>query len=391
MHILVMGYSYDAAYATPEQLLRRYDTLTSWCESLLAAGVEQVTVLQRYAHDAELERHGVRYLFRADGGRPMPRAWVPLGRINREAAALRPDLVHVNGLLFPAATLTLRHMLPHGAALVVQDHANVLDGSRGRLSMRARARRIIERRGLGTADAFMFTVADQARPWRAAGVIGPRQRVYELLESSRSVRRLPRDEARARTGLRGDPAMLWVGRLIANKDPLTVLAGFERALPQLPNARLSMCFPIDDLLPEIRARLASAPALAERVDLLGEQPFEEIVALLSAADLFVLGSHREGSGYALLEAVACGAVPVVTDIPSFRAITAGGTLGRLWPPGDTDALAQALIELSQCDLEPIRATMADFFERELSWSAIGSRAVAIYREVLARRSGRFRE
>ena len=38
----------------------------------------------------------------------------------------------------------------------------------------------------------------------------------------------------------------------------------------------------------------------------------------SAADLFVVGSHHQGSGYALMEACACGAVPVVTAIPTFR-------------------------------------------------------------------------
>ena len=37
--------------------------------------------------------------------------------------------------------------------------------------------------------------------------------------------------------------------------------------------------------------------------------------LMRAADIFTLGSHREGSGYALTEALACGLPPVVTDIP----------------------------------------------------------------------------
>ena len=36
--------------------------------------------------------------------------------------------------------------------------------------------------------------------------------------------------------------ILWVGRLTTNKDPLTVLDGLERALPQLPGARALMVF-----------------------------------------------------------------------------------------------------------------------------------------------------
>ena len=52
---------------------------------------------------------------------------------------------------------------------------------------------------------------------------------------------------------------------------------------------------------------------------------------MRAADLFVLGSHREGSGYSLIEALACGLPPIVTDIPSFRSLTGAGVVGALWP------------------------------------------------------------
>ena len=45
---------------------------------------------------------------------------------------------------------------------------------------------------------------------------------------------------------------------------------------------------------------------------------------MQAADLFVLGSHREGSGYSLIEALACGLPPVVTDIHAFRTLTGCG-------------------------------------------------------------------
>ena len=57
--------------------------------------------------------------------------------------------------------------------------------------------------------------------------------------------------------------------------------------------------------------------------------------------MFVSGSHSEGSGYALIEAMSAGVVPVVTDIPSFRAIA--GDCGARWPPGDAGAFADALL------------------------------------------------
>jgi glycosyltransferase involved in cell wall biosynthesis len=385
MHILLLSYFYDTGYPTLDALLERYESTTGWAESLLAAEAGQVTVLQRYHHDAELARNGVRYLFRADGRRPRPRPWASMRRIHRVAAGLRPDIAHVQGLLFPWQVRLLRRALPRGSAIVAQDHSGVFFERGNPTSLSARLRRAWYRAGLVAADGFLFSVREQAESWRAAGAIAASQPVYEVLESSRRLRPMPRAHARAASGLHGNPAVLWVGRLNANKDPLTVLAGFERALPLLPQARLAMTYLTDDMLPEVRARLAASPALAERVDLLGCLPYDRMAALLSAADLFVLGSHRESSGYALIEAIACGAVPVVTDIPSFRAITAGGRLGRLWPPGDARALSEALVALGRADLGPVRAAMAEHFERELSWGAVGRSALAIYREVLERR------
>ena len=114
-------------------------------------------------------------------------------------------------------------------------------------------------------------------------------------------------------------------------------------------------------------------------------PQEELPAYYSAADIFVLGSHHEGSGYALIEACACGAVPVVTRIPAFRAIVGDGARGALWPPGDAIGLANALLQTANRDLAGLRAGLAVHFANELSWTAVGRRALDIYAEVRARR------
>jgi len=384
MHVAVLSYFYDSDYATVDALLDRYLSLTGWAESLLAAGAERVTVLQRFSRDVDLRRNGVEYLLRAGNDLPTRSGRDPR-RLHRAVKTLRPDVAHVNGLMFPLQTWLLRRTLPRESALIVQDHGGAPPATRSAV---ARLRYPIRRAGLRAADGFMFTTAEQAQPWHAAGLIGPDQPVYGVVEAGRPVRPLPRAEARAASGVCGDPAMLWVGHLDANKDPLTVLAGFERALPHLPGARLTMVYVSDELLPAVRARLAAAPALAERVDLRGRVLYDLVAAYYSAADIFVLGSHREGSGYALIEALTCGAVPVVTDIPSFRALTAGARgmpYGVLWPPGDADALAAALVEVARSDLAPLRAELVAYAARELSWDAIGRKALAAYRDLLARR------
>ena len=81
-----------------------------------------------------------------------------------------------------------------------------------------------------------------------------------------------------------------------------------------------MVFGDDTLLGSVEHRVRDFEILGTAVTLHGRVAHDEIPNFYSAADIFVSGSHSEGSGYALIEAMSAGVVPVVTDIPSFRAI-----------------------------------------------------------------------
>jgi glycosyltransferase involved in cell wall biosynthesis len=257
---------------------------------------------------------------------------------------------------------------------VVQDHASGPPPSRA-------AARAVRRWGFQGVDAFLFTAAELADSWRAADVIRRGQPVHEVLEASTTIRPIDQVAARAASGIGGSPALLWVGRLNANKDPMTVIAGFDRFLGRYSDASLTMVFGSDELLPDVQARLSTSAALGRRVRLVGYVEPARLPAYYSAADIFVLGSHHEGSGYALIEACACGAVPVVTSIPAFRAISGGGAHGVLWTPGDPAGLADALLETAGRDLAALRVDVMRRFSKELSWHAVGRRALEIYEAV----------
>ena len=100
---------------------------------------------------------------------------------------------------------------------------------------------------------------------------------------------------------------------------------------------------------------------------------------MRAADLFVLGSHREGGSFALIEALATGLTPVVTDIPSSRTLTGDGAVGPLWPCGDWRELAAALQRVPAP-----RAHVRAHFDAHLSSSAIGRKLYAAYGRLIAR-------
>jgi glycosyltransferase involved in cell wall biosynthesis len=266
------------------------------------------------------------------------------------------------------------------SALVAQNHAG--GGGVGR----APALRLLWRAARRSVDGFLFAAEEHASAWRNAGVVAPRQPSYVVMPSSTDFRPVPRAEARRATGVSGAPAVLWVGRLDANKDPLTVLDGFERALPSLEGATLTMIYGTDELLHDVRRRIDSSPGLRGRVRLVGKVPHEQLPSFFSAADIFTVGSHHEGSGYSLMEACACGAVPVVTDIPTFRVLTAAGSLGALWSAGDAFGCSRALAELGRSDLSARRQHVTAHFARALSWQTIGRRALEIYSQVLQKRA-----
>lgn len=383
MRIVQANAVYDRSLKTPDALLGAYHSLTEWSNALTAAGAT-VSVVQRYHSNATVERDGVTYQFVRDGGVP----WLSTGAAPKEfidaVNAQQADVIHVNGLIFPGVIAALRESVGQRVAIVAQHHGGEFP-IRGSGLVGAWQRRGW-RRGLAFADAVSFTAKDQAHPWQDAGILAG-QRVLEIIEAGTTMSAAPRERARAIVGVDGDPLILWVGRLTTNKDPLTVIDGVERCAASAQGTRLVMAFADDTLLPEVEARVRQSAPLAGKVTLAGRVERAELPNYYGAADLYVSGSHSEGSGYALLEAMAAGLIPVVTDIPSFRVIA--GDAGRLWPAGDADALARSLAEAWNGDRARQRAAVRQQFERQLSWPAIASRTVSEYQSLLAStRAGR---
>lgn len=378
LRLVLLNAVYEAAFRNPEALLARYTTLTGWARAVRDAGAD-VTIVQRFSRDAHFVHDEVPYVFVRDEGPPFPGPMWTSPALAARVTALEPQVTHVNGLMFPALVTAVRSAWPQ-QVIVAQDHAGCVPPRGGWLT--GRWRRRIWQSGFDATDACSFTGATQATPWREAGLLAA-QPVLDIVESSTTLSRLPRDEARRATGVFGAPAILWLGRLDENKDPLTVLDGIERVAASHSGVRMWMIYQSGALEATVQTRIARSHVLAERVAAVGAVPYPRVASYLSAADLFVSGSHREGSGYALIEAMACGAVPVVTDIPPFRAIAAD--CGLYWPVGVAAACATAITEAAALDLNAWRDRATSRFSSHLSWQAIGERTVSLYAELHARR------
>lgn len=365
MHVAHINFLQAPANLTHDELLAQWHSLVDIAELVATAGT-RVSVIQAAARNDRLTRNGIDYHFiDVRGLAPSAR-----GRhIARLLANVKADVLHVNGLDFAGEVLAVSKCLPQ-LPILVQDHAS----RPPRWWRRPRWRRCY-----ATVSAVVFTALQQARPFNAAGLFGPQLRLFAIPESSSRFTTGSRIHARAETGLYGDPCVLWVGHLSAGKDPLTVLDGIAQAVSKLPDLQLWCAFGSAPLLQEVQRRIDSDAQLAKRVHLLGKVTHTEVEALMQSADIFVSGSHAEGSGYALLEALACGVVPVVTDIPSFRALTGNGSVGRLWPRSDALRLAEALVDVAsnRTSQQQVRA----HFDATLSFEAVGRRWADAYAQI----------
>jgi glycosyltransferase involved in cell wall biosynthesis len=385
LRVYFFNYWYQPDMASLADVLATYYTLARWAQAVSVGGAE-VTVFQRFGREERLVQDGVNYVLVKDIWNPQLNKWQIPWSLHRavrsqcfeSSPAAGPVVIHFNGLLFPLQLWVLRAMLPRRVPIVVQHHAE--KPARG-------LRRQLQKRCLRVADGFFFSARELALPWIGDGLILGRQPVYELMEGSTDFCRQERSRARAETGITGDPVVLWVGRLIGLKDPLTVLSGFEHVLQQVPNARLHMVYTDDDLLPEVRSRVAGSSSLSASVTLWGSVPHARLEFFFNSADYFVLGSHYEGSGYALAEALACGVVPVVTDISSFRVLTDGGRIGACWMPGDASAFAAAFLRVLSQPIAPLSDHAVGFFRDHFSFSAIARKAIDAYHELALRRAG----
>ena len=150
-----------------------------------------------------------------------------------------------------------------------------------------------------------------------------------------------------RLALGSDPGrvvIITIGRLVLEKGYAELLAAMRYVDAELwiVGERLG-----SDHARGVEQALATVDAnadLAGKIRLLGRR--EDVPALLRAADIFVLASHREGMPRSIIEAMMTGLPVVATDIRGSREEVIHGETGLLVPVRDENALSDALVRLA---------------------------------------------
>jgi glycosyltransferase involved in cell wall biosynthesis len=234
----------------------------------------------------------------------------------------------IDGLALPAFA-DLRDRLPRPWIALVH-HPLALESGLPAERVEALAR--IERRLLSSAGRVIVTSPHTASDVAAYHV--PEARIGVVLPGTE-----PAPVARGSGG--PGLALLCVASLTPRKGHLVLLEALGRLVDL--DWRLT-CVGSAERDPACAHAIRDAIralGLGRRIRLVGEHEEAALAPFYDAADLFVLASHHEGYGMVLADALARG-LPVVSTAAGAIPDTVPASAGLLVPPGDAEALANAL-------------------------------------------------
>lgn len=176
-----------------------------------------------------------------------------------------------------------------------------------------------------------------------------RRMVHHIDNPVDTVRFAPLDAAgiaaaRRRVGLApAERAIGIVGRLVPLKGQHVLLDAFARASAWTAATDVRLVIAGDGPSRADLETRAAAHGITSRVTFLGDVSDPEIV--MNACDIAVYPSTHGIIGLTALEAMACGAALIASDLPGTTEFVTHGHTALLVPPADVDALARALVTL----------------------------------------------
>ncbi|MGH9937663.1 MAG: glycosyltransferase family 4 protein, partial [Blastocatellia bacterium] len=177
------------------------------------------------------------------------------------------------------------------------------------------------------------------------------------------------------------PYLLYVGTIEPRKNLLTLLRAYDELLRTTPRRpQLVLCGGRGWLCDEV-FKLVEDLRLQDQVRFTGYVEDADLPALYSAAEAFVYPSLYEGFGLPPLEAMACGAPVITSDVSSLPEVI--GEAGLTHAPNDARALTAAMAKLLGDE------TTREYFRRaglkqasNFSWERAARETQSVYDELL---------
>jgi glycosyltransferase involved in cell wall biosynthesis len=265
--------------------------------------------------------------------------------LRQRLATTPPHLTIVNGFPKPAAPATALYDRARRRAMVVHSSPEAIRFFE-RATPGMHASFVASK--LRQADGLVF-VADAVRDaWVARADLDPERTVtiHNCVDDARVATAEASDPADVRRAIGVPPeafAIVCVGTVDRRKgqsiliDAVRNLSSHDR-----PVHLLLVGLADSDEAHRLRA-LVSASGLDGSVRFLGVR--SDAVEIVRAADLLVLPSYAEALSLSVLEAMAVGTPAIATEVGGTAELIDDGVSGITVPPGDADALEQAIATL----------------------------------------------
>ena len=301
------------------------------------------------------------------------RLWTHLG-LAREMRRRPPEVLlvpaHVVPLIHPAGTVVTVHDV--GYRFFPRQHTLLsrlyLDAST-RYSCRA-AQRVV-------ADSEA-TARDLAREYGIPP--GKITVVYPGLDPTFGRAGAPAQDAVRRRYLLPRPFVLYVGTIQPRKNLVRLVEAWARLPSSWASVDLVLAGQSGWLAAEVYRRVRQL-GLEGRVRFPGYVAQEDLPALFSAAECFVMPSLYEGFGLPVLEAMACGTPVVCSHASSLPEVAGDGALTVA--PDDADALAAAMRRvLVDGSLRDALRARGLAWAKRFTWEETARRTAEVYRSVL---------
>jgi D-inositol-3-phosphate glycosyltransferase len=196
-------------------------------------------------------------------------------------------------------------------------------------------------------------------------------------------------EAKAQLGLDGRVVVLFVGRLQPLKQPDAALRAIAELAARNPELRRRLLLVVvggpsgrGGVQPESLSRLAADLGLAGALRLEGTVPHDSLPPYYRAADAVLIPSRSESFGLVAIEASACEAPVVASDVGGLRVAVRDGVTGLLVPSFEPAAYADALSRvLTDASVARAMGTAGSQFARRFDWRRASIDLLAIYEEL----------
>ena len=186
----------------------------------------------------------------------------------------------------------------------------------------------------------------------------------------------------------GPNRLIYVGRLVEKKGVATLVTAIHLLKNDFPELRLTI---VGDG-PEKPAleKLVADFGVNAQIDFAGSQPNENVPQYYQSAGIAVVPSivaadgDQEGLGLVAVEALGCGCVTIVSDLPALRDVVSDGENGLVFRATDATDLSEKIRHLltNTALFERLGSAGRQSVVNRFDWKQVGSRYLSIINKYL---------